>query len=117
MAKVSVIWSAVLHPDSDGIMARREETLMPLWADMASNANEVAADVLRHWCDLDRWDEWFGLDAGDGECAVIIHAPASIRGRYRVNLELVTKARAEPLTAKESKRLDFMLENETDVQC
>lgn len=113
MARVSVIWSAVLHPDSDGIMVKREETLMPAWADAASNANETAADVFKAWCDLDKWDEWFGLDAGDGECVVIIHEPEAIRGRYRVNVELVTRARAEPLTAKEAARLNSMIENET----
>lgn len=112
MSRVAVIWSAVLHPDSDAIMCRHEETLMPPWADSASNANNVAADVFTSWCNLDRWNDWFGLDADDGECAVIIHAPESIRGRYRVNVELVTKARAEPLSAKEEARLDEMLQNE-----
>jgi len=36
----------------------------------------------------------------------------AIRGHYKVNVERVTKAKAEPLTEDERAHLGFMLENE-----
>ncbi len=109
MATVDVIWSAVLGIDSDAVMVRRECTLLPPWAGIASNARDVAAEVLTTWCDLEEWEDWFGMDSGEASAIVIIHEPEAVSGRYRVDLELKVAGRAHELSKEDSAQLDMML--------
>lgn len=115
MERTSVVWSAVLGTDSDAFMVRREETLLPEWAAVSSNAAEAAAEVLRLWiakqdraCSITRWADWYGDDE-EGSAVVIVHEPESIRGRFGVRCERVIQASARPLSKGEYEKLDKMI--------
>lgn len=110
--RVSVIWSAVLHPDSDHVIYSREETLLPAWADSGSNAQVAAQTVFESALDCERWEQEFVHEWGPEEVAVLIHEPPSIAGCYLVHVELRPQATASRLTDAQRLRLVDMLENE-----
>lgn len=119
MNLIDVTWSAVLGIDSDAFMVRRECSLMPPWAEIPSNATDVAAKAFRDWAsDQTRvmgrtnWDEWYGDDGIYGDAVVIIHEPQNIAGKYEVCCERVIKATARKLTDKEAEHVDMMLAQE-----
>lgn len=81
-------WSMRLFDNDQVIVKRRKNHMAEYYKDMPELfAKHRATDI-----ELEDWDEHFGMDAGDGDVIVEIHEPASLRGRWKVSLELTVEA-------------------------
>lgn len=88
---VDVIWSA----SCDGVFAAKRHTaILPPWAGISVNAENVAQSVCEDFFTQAIWEEWVGLDDDAWTVDLEIHSPAAIAGNFEVELTRVTKASA-----------------------
>lgn len=107
MKPIEVLWSATDCADIDDekawetpIVTDWSTELQP-WAEVATNGERAAEVVLEHYFGTSEWEKQFGADADTWMVHVVIHSPPAIAGRYEVDLERVTKARAKELRPRE----------------
>lgn len=94
---IYVEWSARDIDANEGhFLAKNHTTLSGEWADCRDNGEAAAADCVKAWIDLEKFEEQWGLDPENtgAEIVVTIHAPAAIAGDYDVLLEIEIKVRA-----------------------
>ncbi len=77
-------------------LAANHTMLLPPWAGQAANAVAVAQTVCEEHLDDATWAENF-YDSSRERLDLEIHAPAAVAGRYRVDVELKPRAKAERL--------------------
>lgn len=84
-------WSMRLF-DNDQELVKREKHETKPGGYYAGHPELFARHQAENWFELDKWDEWLGMDSGDGEVIVEIHEPEEMRGKWRVQLELEVAA-------------------------
>lgn len=96
---IEVTWSASFHEDAEEPFAKDWCTLCPTWAEFASNGAGVASYIMEDFFDDVTWGRHFEPDDTHNTVYLDIHKPASIAGRYRIELERRTEATAHRIGA------------------
>jgi hypothetical protein len=99
---VSVRWSAFLSEDEDletPFADNHEILLSGDWADCAGNGESAVGDICELYFGESEWNELWGTEATCADVVVEVHGPASIAGRYAVELRRVIQASARKLSA------------------
>lgn len=86
MKTVSVFYSIFLSEEFVNPQIRDYEILMPSWADCAGNADAVVREIARNNVLGYAFDDWFD-DNSSGKIFVELSCPASIAGRYAVDIK------------------------------
>lgn len=93
---ISVKWvvSSNLEPIGD---AEAIETLLPEWATVSSNAAAAAAYICADYFNTQTWEACFGPGYDSRHVYLTIFDPATIAGKFELDLERVTRAKAPRL--------------------
>ena len=99
--EVELRWSATHEDDADfvGCLVRDTETLLNAWAGLGVNAEAAVEKAVAMYFGSSDWDEAFGIEADSVTVLVEVHSPPEVAGKYRVDLERVTKGNAKRLEA------------------
>jgi hypothetical protein len=91
MTLIDVEWSLTV---GDSPTSHRQTTLLPPWAEVASNAETVAEACASAYFTRAEWVEWFGTEDDEAGVIIDIHKPAAVAGRYSVALGRTVTAHA-----------------------